>query len=123
MTNEKDNELVMPLRNYGHKVDVVVMPGQHLPTLGERHQSPDLEVDVRAQTLSHWQVSPSPRQAEGQAIPVTTEINLRVKTTLSYELPTPVRNALNRNDFELKNSPRPKDQSSKPERISVKIGF
>lgn len=122
---EKDQDKPkMPLRNKGHEVDLIHMPGKDHPTLGYTYSSKDCEVDVRAQSTLQWEHnSYSPRRQVDQAAPIDVELNLRVRTSLSYEASEEISNEVNRMHTEPKNEPRKTEEKSARERISVKIGF
>ena len=123
--DKKDNDQpTMPLRNNGHEVEVVNMPGQTTPVLGYRYGSQDAEVDVRAQSTLQWSGnSRSPRHTGDQSVPIDVELNLRIRTTLSHEVPKPVRNELNNMHTESVNEGRKSESKPGGERVSVKIGF
>lgn len=127
MDKEDKNQLdqpTMPLRSNGHEVEVVKMPDDAQPKLGFRYGAKDTDVDVRAQSTLQWQGNHhSPRHQNNQATPVDIELNLRIRTTLSYEVPEAVRNEVNGMHTEPINEGRRSEDKPARERISVKIGF
>lgn len=124
MDKEDKNQPKMPLRNKGHEVDVVRMPGQKTPVLGRRYTSEDDSIDVRIQSTMQWDSSqPSPRQQQNQAEPLKQELDQRIRTVLTYDVPKSVSDELNAMQGTQANEGRKTENTNNKEAITVKIGF
>lgn len=83
----------LPLRNDGHRVDVVSVDGSGTPELGRRHPADEDAEARRIAVLRQWGYAGSPGQ---QPLATIDEaLPQRTQTILSYRLPPEVRARIN----------------------------
>lgn len=129
MSSEKDQKKnknstkteTMPLRDSKHEVELVTMPDETHPVLGST-KKPD-EVDVRISSQLEWEgTARSPRsESSSESAAVKSELDLRSRTALSYQVSPSVRAKINRMHTKQENVGR-KATEKDSERVTVRIG-
>ncbi len=112
----------LPLRNDGHEVEVVIMPDEQHEVLGRNFEVE--EARKRQKSISYWDsTADSPRNTTPRSeYLLRTALELRTRTSLSYQVPEQVRARLNRMQAKSENKGRKENESREKGRVSVKIG-